>query len=207
MSTSDEKLSQAIALARNILRQEAETLLALAEGLDAAFWTCAQLISRCEGLVWVTGVGTSAAVAQRFAHILSSGGTRSMFLHPSDGLHGHSGVLAGDDLLIAMSRGGESSEVNRLVAIANQRGVTTVAFVHDTASSLAKACQHVLPIPSKQEYELMGVLATTSTVAFSAMCDALAGVILEARGYTLKEFIKTHPGGAVGKRFHERTDT
>lgn len=122
-----------------------------------------------------------------------------MFLSPADGLHGHTGVMKSDDVLVAMSRGGESDEVNRMVQIAKQRRVTTVAFVHNTDSELARTCRHVVPVPSKQEYELMGYLATTSTVAFSAVCDALCAVVLEARGTTPEQLAQTHPGGAVGQ--------
>ena len=186
-------------LGRKIMQQEVDTIQALAEGLGDPFWKCAQLLSSCSGLIWVTGVGTSAAVGARFAHILTCCGTRAMFLSPADGLHGHTGVMTPDDVLVAMSRGGESSEVNQMVNIANQRGVTTVAFVHNTDSALARACQYVLPIHSKQEYELMGYLATTSTVAFSAMCDALCAVVLEVKGYTPEQLSQTHPGGAVGR--------
>ena len=74
-----------------------------------------------------------------------------------------------------------------------------MAFVHDAGSSLARACRHVLPIRSPQAYELMGYLATTSTVAFCAMCDALCAVVLDAKGYTAEQFAGTHPGGAVGR--------
>lgn len=192
----------ALSLARQIITQETDTLRQFAEGLDTVFWRCAQRIGGCSGMVWTAGVGTSAAVAERFAHILNCCGRRCMFLHPSDSLHGHAGVLSEGDLLIAMSRGGESSEVNQLVAIANQLGVTTMAFVHNTDSALANSCQMVLPIRSRQEYELQGVLATTSTVAFCAMCDALAAVVWELTGYTLEEFSRTHPGGAVGRELH-----
>ncbi len=122
-----------------------------------------------------------------------------MFLSPADGLHGHSGIMVPGDLLVAISRGGKSSEVNQMVAIANQRGVTTFGFVHDTDSALARLCHHVLPVVSKQEYELGGYLATTSTVAFSAMCDAVCAVVLEAKGLTPGEFSLIHPGGAVGQ--------
>ena len=122
-----------------------------------------------------------------------------MFLHPSDSLHGHAGVMAPGDILVAMSRGGESAEVNSLVVIAQRLGVTTVAMVHKTESSLARHCDYVLPVVSRQEYELQGVIATASTVAFSAMCDALAAVAWEVTGYSLEAFARTHPGGAVGK--------
>lgn len=195
----DEKA--ALALAEKVMSQEEEAIFTLRESLGRPFLECARLLSECQGLIWVTGVGTSAAVGQRFAHILSCCGAKAMFLSPADGLHGHSGVMSPGDVLVAMSRGGESREVNEMVSIAKARGVITIAFVHNTDSSLAKTCGHVLPIPSKQEYELMGYLATTSTVAFSVMCDALCAVVLETKGYTPKAFSQTHPGGAVGRMF------
>ena len=201
MSASANELNQetGLALARKIMHQEKEAISELAEGLGDAFWTCARLLSDCPGLIWVTGVGTSAAVGSRFAHILTDCGARSMFLTPADGLHGHSAVMTADDLLVAMSRGGGSSEVNQMAEIANRRGVTTVAFVHNTDSTLAKTCQYVRPIRSKPEYELMGYVATTSTVAFSAMCDALCAIVLEVKGYTPEQLGQAHPGGAVGR--------
>jgi arabinose-5-phosphate isomerase len=190
---------KALTLARRVLHQEVEVLSQLATDLDDAFWTSAQVLSECPGLIWVTGVGTSAAVGSRFAHILTDCGARSMFLTPTDGLHGHSAVMAPEDVLVAMSRGGESTEVTGMVDVAKQRGVTTIAFVHNLDSTLARTCQHVLPIQSKQEHELMGYVATTSTVAFSAMCDALSAVVLEVKGYTLDQLGQAHPGGAVGQ--------
>ena len=191
--------AQASALAKQVLRQEKEAIAELAEGLDEAFWACARLLSECTGLIWVTGVGTSAAIGSRFAHILTDCGARSMFLTPMDGLHGHSAVMTADDLMVAMSRGGESEEVDQMVQIANQRGVTTIALVHNTDSTVACSCQYVLPVRSKQEYELMGYVATTSTVVFAAMCDALSAVVLDAKGYTPEQLGQTHPGGAVGR--------
>lgn len=190
--------SSALELARKIMRQESESIVALADVLDDAFWECARLLCDCPGLIWVTGVGTSAAVGARFAHILTDCGARSMFLSPADGLHGHMGVTVPGDVLIAMSRGGESSEVNQMAEIANRRQVATVAFVHEISSTLARMCRHVLPIRSEPAYELMGYVATTSTVAFSAMCDALCAVVLEVKGYTPEQLGQTHPGGRVG---------
>ena len=181
------------------IQQETETLQSLADGLGEPFLQTAGLLVRCQGLVWITAVGTSAAVGERFAHILTCSGARAMFLSPSDGLHGHAGIVSPEDLFVAMSRGGESQEVNQMVAIANSKGVPTIAFVHNTESTLARACRYLLPIPSPQEYELMGYLATTSTVAFSAMCDALCAVVAHARGFTPDAFARIHPGGAVGK--------
>jgi arabinose-5-phosphate isomerase len=196
MATPDPARAQD--LARQTIRQEMDALRALAEKLDERFWVCADLLCQCQGLIWVTGVGTSAAIGSRFAHILTDCGARSMFLSPSDGLHGHSAIMGTDDLLVALSRGGESTEVTGMVEIARRRGATTVALVHDTSSTLARRCDVVLPVRSEQSYELLGYVATTSTVAFCAMCDALSAVVLEAKGYTLAQLGQAHPGGAVG---------
>ena len=133
--------ARAFELARQTMHQEIAAIRELAENLDEAFWTCARLLCDCPGLIWVTGVGTSGNVGARFAHILTDCGVRAMFLSPSDGLHGHTGVLAPEDLLITMSRGGGSREVIQMAEIANRRGVTTIAFVHNTESPLANACR------------------------------------------------------------------
>jgi arabinose-5-phosphate isomerase len=196
---TDLDRSAALQLARQTMNQQAAAIRALSEGLHDAFWICAQLLADCPGLIWVTGVGTSAAVGTRFAHILTDCGARSMFLPPSDGLHGHSAVMMPEDVLVGMSRGGESVEVIQMAEVANQRNVATVAFVHNTGSTLARICRYVLPIQSKAEYELMGYVATTSTIAYSAMCDALSAVVLEVKGYTLEQLGQAHPGGAVGQ--------
>jgi len=189
----------AIELAKQSLMQDVETLQSLADGLDDNFWQIANRLSTCPGLIWVTAVGTSAAIAARFAHILTCCGARSMLLSPSDGLHGHTGVIKAGDILVAMSRGGETIEVIQIVQIANDRNVDTIAFVNNADSTLANICQYTLPIQSPHQYELMGYIATTSTVAYSAICDALCAIVLDVKGYTPEKFAKTHPGGAVGQ--------
>jgi len=199
----DIGLEAILDLARKTMGQEVDAIQALMAGLSSRFADSALVIARCPGLVWVTGVGTSASVAERFAHILNCCGRRSMFLHPADSLHGHAGVMASGDVLVAMSRGGESAEVVALVEIAKRLGVTVVAMVHNMESTLARNCDYVLPVVSRQEFELQGVIATTSTVAYCAMCDALAAVAWEVTGYTLERFVATHPGGAVGRMLHK----
>jgi arabinose-5-phosphate isomerase len=191
--------SQALDLGRGAIRQEVLTLQKLEQELGDAFWQCARLLIDCPGLVWITAVGTSASVAMRFSHILTCSGARAMFLSPSDGLHGHTNIMQPGEVLVAMSRGGESHEVLQMVAIANQLGVKTIGFVHDLKSSLARSAQLLLPIQSPQEYELMGYLATTSTVAYSAVCDALCSLVAQAKGFSPEQFTKVHPGGAVGQ--------
>jgi len=189
---------EAMALAMETIRREAEAVAAMAPALGDAFWSVCGLIARCRGIVWVTGVGTSGMVGARFAHILTDCGARSIFLSPDIGLHGHSGAMAASEVLVAISRGGESAEVNAMVAVANHRRLTTIAFVEDEASTLARTSRYVLPMHSPAEYELGGYCATTSTVVSSAVCDAICAVVLKLKGYTLAEFSGTHPGGAVG---------
>jgi D-arabinose 5-phosphate isomerase GutQ len=191
--------AQALALAREILIQEGDILHSLAEELGVPFWTTCQRIAGCPGLVWVTGVGTSAAVGLRFAHILTDCGVRSMFLPPDQGLHGHCGAMAPGEVLVAISRGGESVETNQMVEIANRRGLISIAMVHDEHSTTARQCRIVLPVHSPEEYEVGGYCATASSVAASAMCDAISAVVLKLTGYTLEAFRATHPGGAVGR--------
>jgi arabinose-5-phosphate isomerase len=193
------KQERAIQLGVGIIQQEIEALRSLADDLGEAFWRCAGLLVECPGLIWVTGIGTSAAVASRLAHLLTDCGARSMALSPGDGLHGHSAVMVPGDVLVALSRGGESSEVIAMARLACRRGVTTVALVHDTGSTLAQVCDTVVPVRSQQDYELMNYVATTSSVVFCAMSDALAAVVLEAKGYTAAELGAAHPGGAVGR--------
>jgi arabinose-5-phosphate isomerase len=195
----DISKSQALEIARAAIHHEALALQRLEKGLGEPFWQCARMLIDCPGMVWVTAVGTSAAMGMRFAHILTCSGARAMFLSPSDGLHGHTNIMQPGEVLVAMSRGGESGEVLQMVSIANQMGVKTIGFVHDLASSLARSVQYILPIQSPQEYELMGYLATTSTVAYSAVCDALCAVVAQIKGFTPEQFAKVHPGGAVGQ--------
>jgi arabinose-5-phosphate isomerase len=192
------KKLEAIGLAQETIKHEADALAALTRALGDAFWKTCGLIAGCKGIVWVTGVGTSGATGSRFAHILTDCGVRSIFLSPDLGLHGHSGAMAASEVLVAISRGGESAEVNAMVAIANARSLVTIAFVDSEASALARTCRHVLPIHSPKEYELGGYCATTSTVVCSAVCDAVCAVVLKLKGYSFEEFSGTHPGGAVG---------
>jgi D-arabinose 5-phosphate isomerase GutQ len=197
MPAIDEAQMQQIA--ETTWRQDIRALEGLIGADPSPFLQVAGSLLACSGMVWVTAVGTSATVAARFAHILTCSGARAMFLSPADGLHGHAAALEPQDVLFALSRGGESDDVNAMVEIARQRHVRSVALVHDLNSTLARLADWVQPVQSPQSYELKGVLATTSTLAFSAMCDALCAVVAESRGFSRSDFQRLHPHGAVGK--------
>jgi arabinose-5-phosphate isomerase len=163
--------AQALEIGRSAIHQEVLALQKLEEELRDPFWQSARLLIDCTGLVWITAVGTSAAVGARFAHILTCSGARSMFLSPSDGLHGHTNIMQSGDILVAMSRGGESQEVIQMASIANQLGVKTIGFLHNLDSSLAHISQYLLPIQSQPEYELS--VTWPPAPSHAAMCDAL----------------------------------
>jgi D-arabinose 5-phosphate isomerase GutQ len=197
---------QALAIARQTLALEADSLKALSNALDESFWIAARQIAECPGILWVTGVGTSAAVGLRFAHVLTDCGVRSMFLAPDLGLHGHSGAMASGEVLVAISRGGESNEVNQMIEIANGLGVATLALVGSPTSTLARIARCCVPVPTRDEHELGGYAATTSSLAASAVCDAIAAVALQMTGYSQDRFRRTHPGGAVGRAHFQGPD-
>lgn len=192
--------SKALEQARQSLDSQVSALQALSDQLGDSLPAAAQAVAACRGIVWTTGVGTSSAVALRLAHILTDSGVRSMFLSPDLGLHGHSGAMASGEVLVAISRGGLSEEVNLLTGIARARGLTTIALLHDEASPLAKLCDLVIPVCTPPELELGGYCATTSSLGASAVGDALCAIVLQLTGYSPAQLALTHPGGAVGRR-------
>jgi D-arabinose 5-phosphate isomerase GutQ len=198
--------TEALRLAADSLASQAGALLAQRDELGESLWATAEAVAACRGIVWTTAVGTSSAVAGRLAHILTDCGVRSMFLSPDLGLHGHSGAMAAGEVLISISRGGMSEEVNLLTGIAHARGLKTVGLLHDVNSPLAKLCDIVVPVQTPAELELGGYCATTSSLAACAVCDAVCAVVLEITGYTPAQLGQTHPGGAVGRELSAHHD-
>lgn len=191
--------TKALELARDSVEAQIGALQALSAQFGESLPAAAHAIAACPGITWTTAVGTSSAVALRLAHILTDCGVRSMFLSPDLGLHGHSGAMASGEVLVAISRGGLSEEVNLLVGIARARGLATIGLLHDDASPLAKLCDLVIPVRTPSELELGGYCATTSSLAASAAGDALCALVLKITGYTPSQLATTHPRGAVGR--------
>ncbi|NDJ78176.1 MAG: SIS domain-containing protein [Chloroflexi bacterium] len=184
--------------ARHVLEIESASVAALVEQLDEHFVTVAQTLLACSGHVLVAGSGTSNAVAARLAHLLSCCGTPALFIHPGDSQHGLAGAVTANDVVIAISKGGETTEVNYLARIAKQRGATLVALTEKPASTLGQLSDHVLRIQAAPDVDPYGMIATGSSLTVSAMGDALCVVLLHLRGYSQEQFGQTHPGGAVG---------
>jgi arabinose-5-phosphate isomerase len=199
--------STALELARDSVAAQIGALQALSAQFGESLPAAAHAIAACPGITWTSAVGTSSAVALRLAHILTDCGVRSMFLSPDLGLHGHSGAMASGEVLVAISRGGLSEEVNLLVGIARARGLATIGLLHDDTSPLAKLCDLVIPVRTPGELELGGYCATTSSLAASAVGDALCALVLQITGYSPAQLAQTHPGGAVGKALASDPET
>lgn len=191
--------AQVLAEARDVVRREAAGLLAVADQLDGSFLEVVRLLLACRGKVFVTGAGTSGAVARRMSHLLSVCGTPAVHVSAMDALHGTMGALTEGDVLIAISRGGGSAEINEFVRRAAQIGVRTVAVTANDVSPLTEAADVVVVLTSPPDVDPGEVIAMGSTLTVAVWGDALAYVLMRLRGYGWQQVLHSHPGGAVGQ--------
>ncbi|MBI3763437.1 MAG: SIS domain-containing protein [Chloroflexi bacterium] len=186
-----------------MIEQESAAVASLADQLGPDFVKAVETLLACQGHVLVAGSGTSHAVALRLAHLLSCCGTPSLFIHPGDAQHGSSGAVTERDVLIALSKGGETREVNVLAAIAKKRGATVIAITEKPESTLGSLSDVVVTAKAPPDVDPFGMIATGSSLFNAALGDALCVVLLKLRGYTREDFGETHPGGAVGRQLAE----
>lgn len=185
--------------ARQIIEREAQVVALLSQQLDAAFVTAVQVLLASEGHVLVTGVGTSGAVARRLAHLLTCCGTPALYLHPGDAQHGMAGAITARNVVIALSKGGESAEITFVVTYARQQGAQVIAITEQPESTLGQLADVALILHTPADADQLNYIATGSSLAVAAVGDALCGLLLQLRGRTLDAFAATHPGGAVGQ--------
>ncbi len=186
--------------ARSTIERESRAVASLVQQIGPEFVAAAQALLACQGHVLVAGSGTSHAVAARLAHLLSCCGTPALFIHPGDSQHGLSGAVTGRDVLIALSKGGETTEVNFLANLARRRGAQVIAITEKPQSTLGRLSHLVLQVETPPEADPHGMIATGSSLVNCALGDALCVVLLAMRGYSREQFGETHPGGAVGRR-------
>ena len=189
--------------AREVISREAAAVNILSEQLDESVVEVARLMLGCQGHILVTGAGTSRAIAQRFAHLLSCCGTSALPLNAADCLHGGAGAITDRDVLYVISKGGHSREINCLVEIAKQKGARIIAHTEDPDSPLGRMSDAIYRIKAPEDVDPYGMIATGSSLANGAACDVLCVLLLELRGYTKEQFSMTHPEGAVGKKIAE----
>jgi arabinose-5-phosphate isomerase len=185
--------------ARRVVSADVEAVRAALDTIDEDFLAVARLFASCEGKVLVTGSGTSGAVARRAAHLLSVGGTPAYFLPPGDGLHGGLGSLQPKDIVMAISKGGDSKEINEFSRRARTLCGTLVALTAAPESELGRMADHVVCIRTPAEADLGSVVATGSSLAAAAVTDALVELGRLIRGYSWEQILFTHPSGAVGR--------
>jgi len=186
--------------ARRIFEIESGAVLQLRERLNEDFIRAVNLIIECRGKVIVTGIGKSGLVSQKMASTFACSGTPAFFLHPAEGLHGDIGMLARDDVVIAVSNSGETEELLKILPIIKRFGLKLIAMTGNRDSELARNSDVVLDIGVKEEACPLGLVPTASTTATMAMGDALAITVLERRGFCEKDFALLHPGGSLGKK-------
>lgn len=191
-------------IAIQAIQEEAKAVAALAQYIDDDFVTVVDRILNLQGRVIVTGIGKSAIIAQKIVATLNSTGTPSIFMHAADAIHGDLGIIQQNDLIIAISKSGNTPEIKVLVPFLKQTKNVLVALVGNTDSYLAKNADYILNTTVEKEACPNNLAPTSSTTAQLAMGDALAVVLQECRDFTDQDFAKYHPGGALGKKLYLR---
>ncbi|MBK3564730.1 MULTISPECIES: SIS domain-containing protein [unclassified Streptomyces] len=185
--------------AREVIRREGAATAGIAEQLDESFLSAVSLLLNCRGKVVVAGSGTSGTVARRMAHLLSVCGTPAVFLHPMDALHGSLGAVSGADVVIAISKGGGSGELNDFARGAQKRGARVLSLTADADSALGRIADVSVQIVPAGQADPGGLIAMGSTLAVSAWGDALAVTLMRLSGYSWSQVLAAHPAGTVGR--------
>jgi arabinose-5-phosphate isomerase len=189
-----------LSIARETILTESKAISQMADLLTDDFAKCVQLIHHSKGRLVVTGIGKSAIIAQKIVATLNSTGTPSLFLHASEAVHGDLGMVQPDDVVICISKSGNSPEIKILVPILNTFGNTLIAMTGNLTSFLAKNAQFILDTTVEKEACPNNLAPTNSTTAQLVMGDCLAVCLMELKAFKSEDFAKYHPGGALGKK-------
>jgi arabinose-5-phosphate isomerase len=191
-------------IARRTIQQEAASISQLVEYVNEDFEKAVNSIAACLGRIVVSGIGKSAVIAQKIVATFNSTGTPAIFMHAADAIHGDLGVVRQEDIVIIISKSGESPEIKVLVPLIKNFGNTLIAIVGNTASFLAKKSDIVLNTTVAQEACPHNLAPTSSTTAQLVMGDALSVCLMELKGFSSDDFAKFHPGGTLGKKLYLR---
>ncbi|MEA1900597.1 MAG: KpsF/GutQ family sugar-phosphate isomerase [Thermodesulfobacteriota bacterium] len=187
-----------------VLKIEAEGILGLTDRIDSNFSKMVELIFNSSGRVIVGGIGKSGIVGRKIVATLNSTGTRSIFLHPVEAMHGDLGMVCQDDIFLALSYSGETDELNILLSSICKIGCKVIAFTGNIHSTLAKHSDIVINVGVEKEACPLGLAPTASTTAMLAMGDALAVVLINKKHFKPSDFKKIHPGGILGRRLSSK---
>ncbi len=190
--------------AQEVLRLEAEGILAVIDQVGEDFLWAVELIMACPTRLIVTGIGKSGIIGQKIAATLNSTGTAAFFLHPVEAMHGDLGLVDPRDVVLAISYSGETAELNMLLPTLKKRGAKIIALTGRRDSSLGSGADAVLTVAVPREACPLGLAPTASTTASLAMGDALAVVLLKRKRFDANAFRRNHPGGSLGERLKVR---
>lgn len=189
-------------IALHTIQVETDAIIGLQQSINDDFTGVVELIFHAKGRVILTGIGKSAIIAGKIVSTLNSTGTPAVFMHAADALHGDLGIVQEHDIVICLSKSGETPEIKVLVPLLKNQGSKLVALVGNTKSYLAKASDYVLNATVTKEACPFNLAPTSSTTAQLVIGDALAMALLECRGFTEGDFARFHPGGALGKKMY-----
>jgi len=195
--TAKEKLI--LKTARGVVASESRAVAGLSRTLDAAFLKAVKLLAGCSGKAVLLGVGKSGLIARKIAATLASTGTRSVYLHPVESLHGDLGMIAADDVAVALSYSGETEETAKLLPILKKQGLPVISITNNAASRMARHSDVVLRLHVRSEACPMDIVPTSSTTAMLALGDAIAVALMTLKGFDKTRFARLHPGGNLGK--------
>lgn len=187
-------------IAQNSILSQSKSIAKLADFLDNNFINATDSIYNCKGRLVITGIGKSAIIAQKIVATMNSTGTPAMFLHASEAIHGDLGMVQADDIIICISKSGNSPEIKVLVPLLKRFGNTLIAITGNMTSFLAKESHYVLNTTVDSEACPNNLAPTNSTTAQLVIGDALAICLMELRNFSAEDFAKYHPGGALGKK-------
>jgi arabinose-5-phosphate isomerase len=189
-------------IAKKVLLEEAQAIVKAADLIDPTFDDCVQYILQSSGRLVVTGIGKSAIIAQKIVATLNSTGTPSLFMHAADAIHGDLGMILPEDIVMCISRSGDTPEIKVLVPLVKNLGAKLIGLVSNKLSFLGQQADFVIHALAETEADALNLAPSTSTTVALALGDALAICLLESRGFSSKDFAKFHPGGALGKKLY-----
>jgi arabinose-5-phosphate isomerase len=193
-------------IARDTLLQEAKAIEKITDFIGDEFESIVNLILSIKGRVVITGVGKSGIVANKIVATMNSTGTPALFMHAADAIHGDLGMVQPDDVVICISKSGNTEEVKVLVPLIKRTGAKLIGLVSNVNSFLGKRCDFLLNATIDEEADPNNLAPTTSTTVHMALGDALAVSLLQAKGFTSQDFARYHPGGSLGKQLYLTVD-
>lgn len=193
-----------IALATQIIENEANAIIGLKDRIDENFQKVVEMTLESRGNLVFSGIGKSAIIAQKIVATMNSTGTTAVFMHAADAIHGDLGIVREEDIVVILSKSGETPEIKVLVPLIKLRGNKIVAIVGNRKSYLAQQADFVLDVSVSDEAIPDSLAPTSSTTAQLVMGDALALILMRCRGFSTDDFAKFHPGGALGKQLYLR---